>query len=153
MTRPTSDSGPGSWQVQPTPTSLRREAAEKSCRMAVADIRRDEPGRAGASPPSPRPSLATKEELDRVLPKPKPRHRALTPEELRNVQLQSQALVTREPHVQMQIHDRHARPTLGHVMAADRRGDPCSCGTDDDPRPCLEHAGTTGHRRHVRPRR
>jgi hypothetical protein len=109
----------------PTPVSLRREEAQ----------------RRGGDQAAPRPALA----------RPAQGPRDLTPDELAMIQNRARAGVTREPAAQFEIRDRAARPALGHVMAADRRGLPCACGPDHDPRPCLAHAATVGHRRHIRP--
>lgn len=45
--------------------------------------------------------------------------------------------------------------TEDSIHREDRRGDPCACGPDHDPRPCLAHAAIYDgrQRRHIRPGR
>jgi hypothetical protein len=72
-TEPKDRHEPGTWQPEPTPTSLRREAEERARRVPAPAERE---GR--------RPVAA-------LPPRPAPAHRELTPEELRQVQELSRA--------------------------------------------------------------
>jgi hypothetical protein len=80
--------------------------------------------------------------------------RSLTPEaeitiSQRAVEM-AQAGLVRSPDEQAAWKGQNQDRGRNAQHAMDRKGAPCSCGDDRDPRPCLAHV-TTGHRRHVRP--
>jgi hypothetical protein len=70
--------------------------------------------------------------------------RELTPEELVQVQALYEADLVRPAPANLK------RREENHHMAADRIGEPCSCGAKDRT-PCLAHHAILGHRRNVRP--
>jgi hypothetical protein len=112
----------GRWN-EPTPTSLRREQAEKFRRVAD-DSRRDH----------------DRESAVDGQPRPAPVSRPLTPEELAKVAELSQGRVVRPPM------GHHAR-----AEDEDRAGLPCACGTEPGTACGLHAALYAGSRRRVRP--